>query len=106
MEASNNEDGSIPDLTEIEIRHDDGNKETQNSKLKKHSHNLEKSKEQERTRDRKNEGPKQKLQNTCGKICSDIKTALNTAHCFDNTQNKGRLISRCDTFHDICLIIW
>lgn len=97
MEASNDEveDGSIPDLTEVDITHHNGNKETKVSKLtkQKHSHSLKKGDEQELTSHEKIEGPKQKFQNTCGKICCDIKTALNTAHCFDNNQQKGRTIS-------------
>jgi hypothetical protein len=106
MEPCNDEveDGSIPDLTEVDIRHANGSKENKISKLTRHLHNLQKNEEQECTSDRKNEGPKQKLQNTCEKLCSDIKTALNTASCFDNNQNKGRNI-RCMLVTDIHFMI-
>ena len=89
------EDGSIPDLTEVNMLNDTGSKITKSTELPKHNHLqiLDKSEEQDCTIHKNFAEQKQKLQNTRGKLCSDIKTALNTAHCFDNNEEKGRHIS-------------
>ena len=97
MEDANDmvEDGSIPDLTEVNMSNDTGNKITKITELTKNKHSQisDSSEEQDCTIHKNFEEQKQKLQNTCGKLCSDIKTALNTAHCFDNNEEKGRNIS-------------
>ena len=93
MEAQKDEldEGSIPDLTEVCLAPDPGGIRKENYIMKnmKRSSSSEEDVEQECVTGKKFKETREKMQDTCGKICSDIKTALNASYCFDHDQEKG-----------------